>query len=672
MFTRLSLRLRIFLFFALIAIGGSALVIAGLTVGYLRLGEAHALNSFVVAGLVAVFAIGGMTTGIWVLFDEHVARPVERLAADLRARAHADVDQGIDHAIAPYLGDLAPAADAVAANLTETRNAMALAVGRETARLTTEKIRLETLLAEVPDGVLFCTPHHTIALYNGHCRDILGTSEGLGLGRPVAALLRMGPILQAHDRLKASQTADGTDILVTTRHGARLLEARLRLLRLEGQETEGPGYILTLRDVTADLKVHAERAHLLNRLFDGLTTALPDLADSPAKTALADLARDTATRKAATDTEWWPMEALLAPDLGAALTVRLARMDLSLSTDLPQTQLRCDGFAITRMLERLALAWTAAGATDLTLTLAAHTPEAAILSLEAAGPAPDPADLARWRAAPLSAGLTDFTADDVMLSHGTALALEPAGPGRHALRLSLPLANPAAAPHAPGPAGSVLYDFDLLNAEIPETLAAAALKSLSFVIFDTETTGLNPQVDEICQIAALRLVNGKIVAGERFDMLVNPGRPIPAASTAVHHVTDAMVADAPTVAQALARFHAFAEGAVLVAHNAPFDMSFLRRREAEIGQRFDQPILDTVLCSAILYGQSAEHTLDALCARLHIQIPEDARHTAIGDAIGTAEAFRKMIPMLEAADLPNLGALIRAFDRHSRLIEHLN
>ena len=87
-------------------------------------------------------------------------------------------------------------------------------------------------------------------------------------------------------------------------------------------------------------------------------------------------------------------------------------------------------------------------------------------------------------------------------------------------------------------------------------------------------------------------------------------------------------------------------------------MSFLRRREGQIGARFDQPILDTVLCSAILYGQSAEHTIDALCARLHIEIP--------------AEAFRKMIPMLEAAELPNLEALIKAFDRHRRLIEHLN
>ena len=155
-------------------------------------------------------------------------------------------------------------------------------------------------------------------------------------------------------------------------------------------------------------------------------------------------------------------------------------------------------------------------------------------------------------------------------------------------------------------------------------------------------------------------------------MLVNPGRNIPASATAVHHITNAMVADAPYVGAALARFHAFAKGSVLVAHNAPFDMSFLRRREGQICARFDQPILDTVLCSAVLYGQSAEHTLDALCARLHVQIPVEARHTAIGDAIATAEAFRKMIPMLEAAELPNLEALIKAFNRHRRLIEHLN
>jgi DNA polymerase-3 subunit epsilon len=668
MFTKLSLRLRIFLFFALMAFGGSGLVIAGLTLGYVRLGEDHALSSFFIAGIVAVLAIVGLTTWVWVLFDEHVARPVERLAAAMRTRAHTDVDDGIDQKTARYLGDLAPAAAAVATNLTETRNAMALAVGRETAQLMSEKTRLETLLAEVPDGVLFCTPGHAIAMYNGHTRDIVGDIDALGLGRPVSALLRMGPIEQAYARLNAKQSDDGTDILVTTRKGARLLEARMRLLWLEGQETDDPGYILTLRDVTAGLAVQAERAHLLNDLVDAVQTALPTLPASDPTTALAGTLRKVAAHKSATDTLWWPMEALSAEDLGAALTARLARKSTPLASDLDDVMLRCDGFAITRMLERLALEWTNSGATGLILTTAGGAPDVTTLSLEATGEAPDAATLATWMATPLSPGLSHFTGHDVTICHGTTLAPEPAGPGRHALRLTLPLAAPKSA----GPSRAVLYDFDLLNADIPEDLAEASLKSLSFVVFDTETTGLNPAVDEVCQIAAVRVVNGKLVARERFDMLVDPGRKIPAASTAVHHITNDMVKDAPPVGEALARFHTFAEGCVLVAHNAPFDMAFLRRRETEIGKRFDQPILDTVLCSAILFGQSAEHTLDALCDRLQITIPEEDRHTAIGDAIGTGDAFRKMIPMLEAAELPNLGALIKAFDRHARLIEHLN
>lgn len=669
MFTKLSLRLRIFLFFAFLAFATSALALAGLTLGYVRLGEAHALSAFLIAGLIAILAIMALTTWVWVLFDENVAKPVERLAAEMRTRAHTDVANEIDHAQARYLGDLGGAAAAVASNLTETRNAMALSVGRETARLSAEKTRLETLLAEVPDGVMFCTPSHAIAMYNGHARDIVGETEALGLGRPVKGLLCMGPIEQAYARLNAKRSDEGTDILVTTRKGARLLEARMRLLWLEGQETDVPGYILTLRDVTADLAVQAERAHLLNDLVETLQATLPSMPDGAQTQTLSNTVHKIAAHKAATDTLWWPMEALTAVDLGAALTARLARKDVALGCDLAETtQLRCDGFAITRMLERLALNWQNDGASDLILTTQGAAPDVATLSLEAKGNGPDLHTLAQWMDEPLSPGLTHFTGKDVTICHGTSARLEPAGPGRSAIRLSLPLATPAIA----GPSRAVLYDFDLLNAAIPDDLAEAALKSLSYVVFDTETTGLNPQVDEVCQIAAVRVTNGKLVAGERFDMLVNPGRKIPEASTAVHHITNDMVADAVGVEEAIARFHSFAEGCVLVAHNAPFDMAFLRRRERAIGKRFDQPILDTVLCSAILYGQSAEHTLDALCDRLSIVIPDADRHTAIGDAIGTADAFRKMIPMLEAAELPNLGALIKAFDKHARLIEHLN
>jgi DNA polymerase-3 subunit epsilon len=447
-----------------------------------------------------------------------------------------------------------------------------------------------------------------------------------------------------------------------------MLEARMRLLRLEGQETERPGYVLTLRDVTTDMATHLERTHLLETLLAGVKEAVAALPATDATEALARLAADTEARKRRTDTGWWPMEHLSAEDLGAALEARLSRKGIALACDLGPTVLRCDGFAVTRLLERLALDMTGHGASELALTLASEGTEDAIVSLEGRGDAPDGAQVAAWLATPMSPGMTGFTGAAVCTAHGAAVTTEPAGPGRAALRFALPLATP----RKDRPTRAVLYDFDLLNADIPDDLAAARLRDLSFVVFDTETTGLNPQVDEVCQIAAVRVVNGRLLDAERFDLLVNPGRKIPAASTAVHHITDEMVADAPNVAEAITRFHTFAEGCVLVAHNAPFDMAFLRRREREIGRRFDQPILDTVLCSAILFGQSAEHTLDALCDRLGIRIPEEDRHTAIGDAIGTGEAFRKMIPMLEAADLPNLGALIRGFDRHARLIEHLN
>src|SRR5690606_2091540 len=125
--------------------------------------------------------------------------------------------------------------------------------------------------------------------------------------------------------------------------------------------------------------------------------------------------------------------------------------------------------------------------------------------------------------------------------------------------------------------------------------------------------GLLPaEGDEIVQIAALRIVNGRRVAGEVFETLVDPGRAIPALSTRVHGITQQMVAGAPVIARAGRALHDFARGAVLIAHNAPFDMAFLRRHEAAIGARFDHPVLDTVLLSAVLFGRQEDHSLDAL------------------------------------------------------------
>jgi DNA polymerase III subunit epsilon len=97
----------------------------------------------------------------------------------------------------------------------------------------------------------------------------------------------------------------------------------------------------------------------------------------------------------------------------------------------------------------------------------------------------------------------------------------------------------------------VTYDFDLLGQERRGHVLKSGLDQLTYVVFDTETTGLLPhQGDEIVQIAAVRIVNGRGVDGEVFNTLVHPGRTIPPASTAVHGISDAMVADAPGVAEA--------------------------------------------------------------------------------------------------------------------------
>ena len=221
-------------------------------------------------------------------------------------------------------------------------------------------------------------------------------------------------------------------------------------------------------------------------------------------------------------------------------------------------------------------------------------------------------------------------------------------------------------PLDPDAARPLVYDFDLLDKDQTTDPNETPLRDLTFVVFDSETTGLDPAKDDIVQLGAVRIVNGKVIKAEVFDALVNPGKPIPPASTKVHHVSDDMVADAPPFNHVHARFHAFARDAVIIAHNAPFDMAFLHRVN---DPAFDNPILDTVHLSAIVFGGSATHTLDALCDRLDVTIPPDLRHTALGDAMATAEAFVALLPILEARGLRTFGQVKAEMRKHARILE---
>jgi DNA polymerase-3 subunit epsilon len=190
------------------------------------------------------------------------------------------------------------------------------------------------------------------------------------------------------------------------------------------------------------------------------------------------------------------------------------------------------------------------------------------------------------------------------------------------------------------------YDFDLFNQPGQKSeLDERPLTELTYTIFDTETTGLNPaEGDEIIAIGAVRCINGRLLRQETMEQLIDPRRRMSQAAINIHGISPDMLEDQPTIDQILPRFYNFAEDTVLVAHNAAFDMRFLQMKEEQTGIKFIQPVLDTLLLSAVVHPTQSDHSLDAIAQRLGIKLL--GRHTALGDAIVTGEVFLKLIPLL--------------------------
>ncbi len=470
MLTQLSLRLRIFLFFCLLALGGLAITVGGLIAGYMRADQPELLDAYVFSGLIIGFLVLALVTGVWLLFDENVAKPIERLAAELRVRAHTGVSGEIDTDTAKYLGDLAPAANAIAGQLAQSAEDAASSVATQTARLAAEKDRLTALLSEIPVAMIMVNPSHQIVLYDAQSAAILAQVAHPRLNASLFEYFETGPLEAAYSKLIKS----GKEVKTSLRgvDGAQSYDATLKPLG------DAPGYMLVIDDAHAQI--------------------------------------------------------------------------------------------------------------------------------------------------------------------------------------------------APEEARPLIYDFDLLSVETTPEFDARPLSDLCFVVFDSETTGLLPHKDEVVQIGAVRVLNGRIIEGEVFDTLVDPGMPIPKASTEVHKISDIMVKGAPDMVTAGRSFHSFCTDAVIVAHNAPFDMAFLHRYGPKMGRSWDHPILDTVLLSAVLFGASAKHTLDAVGERLGIRIQDELRHTALGDARATAEVLCHMLPMLEARGLKTFGDVIGETRKHGRLLEDLN
>lgn len=164
------------------------------------------------------------------------------------------------------------------------------------------------------------------------------------------------------------------------------------------------------------------------------------------------------------------------------------------------------------------------------------------------------------------------------------------------------------------------------------------ISTLEFVAFDTETTGLHPASEGLVEVAAVRfnLAQGP---GEYFQTLVNPGMPIPPGATRVHGITDEMVFDAPPIQQVLPHFYRFVEGAVAVAHNAPFDLGFLALHSMRAGiEPPTMPVLDSCMFSRRVNLEQPSHRLESLVKSFGIS--ESTFHRALADAKSCMEVFR--------------------------------
>jgi DNA polymerase-3 subunit epsilon len=185
------------------------------------------------------------------------------------------------------------------------------------------------------------------------------------------------------------------------------------------------------------------------------------------------------------------------------------------------------------------------------------------------------------------------------------------------------------------------------------------LGTLDFVVVDVETTGWSPAAAGITEIGAVRLSGGQ-VQGE-FAALVNPGRPIPPDIVALTGISEAMVADAPPVSAVLPGFLDFARGAVLTAHNAPFDLGFLTAACAATGRRWPAlPVLDTVtLARLLLTGDEVPNRKLATLADF-FGAPAFPHHRALADARATAAVLVALLDRLPAAGVRTLAQLSAA------------
>ncbi|MDR3516409.1 MAG: exonuclease domain-containing protein [Azospirillaceae bacterium] len=656
----------------------------------------------------AVSIVGIAIYGLWYQIDRLVLRPLPGLAGATRVLCHGTTRARVPADRFALLQPLPDAINELADRLARIREDNAAAIARSVAAAEEQQQRLAAVLRDISEGILMCNQHHQIMLYNQAALKLLHLSGDLGLGRDLLQIIARQPVLHTLERLMLRLDAGrhhdhpmgtGAQFVAATTDGRYLLQGRMNLVLQDDDSVVG--YVLTMTDSTAELAALGKRDALLRQTTDGFRGPIANmraiaeiLNDNPDVdpglrqnfehlvlaecTTLAERLERVTAEYRQIITGLWPMSDIHSGNL---ITLIIARARTSRQVKVTMTGLQQwlhgDSYSLVLLFDHLIGciaehraqdAGTLAAPTDLDLSVEADG-QWINLDISWSGQAiPAPA-IDRWLTAPLADALGGLTVGDVLQHHRSDIWSETLEDGRARLRAPLP---PAEQAHGGPPARPPLnrpefFDFALINQPLPTgSLAQRTLKSLTYVVFDTETTGLRPSDgDEIIAIAGVRIVNGRILTGETFSQLVDPGRPITPDSIQFHGITDDMVRGRPRIASVLRQFRTFVDGAVLVAHNAAFDMKFLRLKEQAAGVRFDNPILDTMLLSRLLQGEEGDHSLDGIANRLGIEIVD--RHTALGDALVTAAILLRFVDMLADRGVVTLEQAITEARIHSEL-----
>lgn len=574
-----------------------------------------------------------------------------------------------------------------------------------------ERNRLAALMSELNQSVVVCNLDGRILLYNSRARlqfkalsdapSAAGGGEIIGLGRSIYLVFERNLIVHAlesiQERIRRQSSRPLANFVTTTRAGQLLRVQMAPVMSTVEGDAEGTvsGFVLMLDNITRNFESETRRDQLLHSVTEGSRSSLanlraaaemleypdlePELKDRFLKVirdevqAMSGRLEETANAFADSLKTRWPLDDMHGADLIAAAQRRVENK-VGLPTKLedvdPAVWVKVDSFSLLQAIGYLASRLSDEFEVREVRFRLSSAGRLAHLDLIWSGQAMSTETVMSWELEPMSfAGESSpLTVRDVIARHDGEIWLQREKAQHRAFfRFLLPSALPQEevepAAYLKGDSRPEYYDFDLFKqTEVSHELDDRLLSELAFTVFDTETTGLNPsEGDEIIQIGATRIVNGKLLRSESFDQLVDPLRELPEASTKIHGITPEMLIGQPTMAKVLPAFHAFAADTVLVAHNAAFDMRFLQMKEQGTGIRFEQPVLDTLLLSAVIHPSQESHRLEAISERMGVNIM--GRHTAIGDAIVTGEVFLRMIPLLAEMGIRTLGEARRASEK---------